>query len=83
MFSQFLFCFLICRFIEVDGSGFDKVRRTEIGKKHFKLTHFEEVNIISFLEKSIDHAILVGNSIETSCFFVTILMSLFCSYCCD
>ncbi|XP_020099020.1 dolichyl-diphosphooligosaccharide--protein glycosyltransferase subunit STT3A isoform X1 [Ananas comosus] len=30
------------RFIEADGSGFDKVRRTEIGKKHFKLTHFEE-----------------------------------------
>ncbi|KAK4283858.1 hypothetical protein QN277_000762 [Acacia crassicarpa] len=31
------------RFVETDGQGFDKVRRTEIGKKHFKLTHFEEV----------------------------------------
>ncbi|CAI0425553.1 unnamed protein product [Linum tenue] len=31
------------RFVETDGKGFDRVRRTEIGKKHFKLTHFEEV----------------------------------------
>eukprot|EP00252_Welwitschia_mirabilis_P026501 TRINITY_DN8716_c0_g2_i1.p1 TRINITY_DN8716_c0_g2~~TRINITY_DN8716_c0_g2_i1.p1 ORF type:complete len:222 (+),score=41.46 TRINITY_DN8716_c0_g2_i1:97-666(+) len=31
------------RFVDVDPSGFDRVRRTEIGKKHFKLTHFEEV----------------------------------------
>lgn len=31
------------RFVETDGQGFDRVRRTEIGKKHFKLTHFEEV----------------------------------------
>ncbi|KAF8400873.1 hypothetical protein HHK36_014176 [Tetracentron sinense] len=31
------------RFVEVDGKGFDRVRRTEIGKKYFKLTHFEEV----------------------------------------
>jgi len=32
------------RFVETDGGkGFDKVRRTEIGKKNFKLTHFEEV----------------------------------------
>ncbi|KAL5976806.1 Dolichyl-diphosphooligosaccharide--protein glycosyltransferase subunit stt3a [Asimina triloba] len=30
------------RFVETDGKGFDRVRRTEIGKKHFKLTHFEE-----------------------------------------
>jgi dolichyl-diphosphooligosaccharide--protein glycosyltransferase len=31
-------------FTEADaGRGFDRVRRTEIGKKHFKLTHFEEV----------------------------------------
>ncbi|RWW76813.1 hypothetical protein BHE74_00015066, partial [Ensete ventricosum] len=30
-------------FVETDGKGFDRVRRTEIGKKHFKLTHFEEV----------------------------------------
>lgn len=80
MFPQFLFCFLICRFIEADGSGFDKVRRTEIGKKHFKLTHFEEVNIISFLKKSIDHAILVGNPIETSCLFFYYFNGLFCSY---
>ncbi|CAI0628680.1 unnamed protein product [Linum tenue] len=28
---------------KTDGKGFDRVRRTEIGKKHFKLTHFEEV----------------------------------------
>ncbi|CAI5463171.1 unnamed protein product [Closterium sp. Yama58-4] len=31
------------RFAEVDGRGFDRVRRTEIGKKNIKLTHFEEV----------------------------------------
>ncbi|XP_009775565.1 dolichyl-diphosphooligosaccharide--protein glycosyltransferase subunit STT3A [Nicotiana tabacum] len=31
------------RFVETDGKGFDRVRRTEIGKKHFKLTHFDEV----------------------------------------
>ncbi|XP_048228089.1 dolichyl-diphosphooligosaccharide--protein glycosyltransferase subunit STT3A isoform X1 [Ricinus communis] len=31
------------RFVETDGKGFDRVRRTEIGKKYFKLTHFEEV----------------------------------------
>ncbi|XP_038700903.1 dolichyl-diphosphooligosaccharide--protein glycosyltransferase subunit STT3A-like isoform X1 [Tripterygium wilfordii] len=31
------------RFVETDGRGFDKVRQTEIGKKYFKLTHFEEV----------------------------------------
>ncbi|CAK9155139.1 unnamed protein product [Ilex paraguariensis] len=31
------------RFVETDGKGFDRVRGTEIGKKHFKLTHFEEV----------------------------------------
>jgi hypothetical protein len=29
--------------VETDGKGFDKVRGYEIGKKHFKLTHFEEV----------------------------------------
>lgn len=32
------------RFVETDGKAFDRVRRTEIGKKHFKLTHFEEVS---------------------------------------
>jgi dolichyl-diphosphooligosaccharide--protein glycosyltransferase len=33
------------RFAEasMDGKGYDRVRRTEIGRKHFKLTHFEEV----------------------------------------
>ncbi|KAL3625442.1 Dolichyl-diphosphooligosaccharide--protein glycosyltransferase subunit stt3a [Castilleja foliolosa] len=32
------------RFVETDGGrGFDRVRNTEIGKKYFKLTHFEEV----------------------------------------
>ncbi|KAK1267131.1 Dolichyl-diphosphooligosaccharide--protein glycosyltransferase subunit STT3A [Acorus gramineus] len=31
------------RFVETDGKGFDRVRRTEIGKKYIKLTHFEEV----------------------------------------
>ncbi|CAK7337467.1 unnamed protein product [Dovyalis caffra] len=30
-------------FVDTDGKGFDRVRRTEIGKKYFKLTHFEEV----------------------------------------
>ncbi|KAG2718378.1 hypothetical protein I3760_03G217100 [Carya illinoinensis] len=32
------------RFVETDGKAFDRVRRTEIGKKYFKLTHFEEVS---------------------------------------
>ena len=33
------------RFAEssMDGKGYDRVRRVEIGKKNFKLTHFEEV----------------------------------------
>ncbi|PPS06561.1 hypothetical protein GOBAR_AA14108 [Gossypium barbadense] len=31
------------RFVETDGKAYDRVRRTEIGKKYFKLTHFEEV----------------------------------------
>ncbi|XP_060212011.1 dolichyl-diphosphooligosaccharide--protein glycosyltransferase subunit STT3A-like [Lycium barbarum] len=31
------------RFVEIDGKGFDRVRQTEIGKKYFKLAHFEEV----------------------------------------
>eukprot|EP00245_Coleochaete_scutata_P013789 TRINITY_DN5711_c1_g3_i1.p1 TRINITY_DN5711_c1_g3~~TRINITY_DN5711_c1_g3_i1.p1 ORF type:complete len:777 (-),score=168.48 TRINITY_DN5711_c1_g3_i1:459-2789(-) len=32
------------RFAELTGGGgFDRVRQTEIGKKYFKLTHFEEV----------------------------------------
>jgi dolichyl-diphosphooligosaccharide--protein glycosyltransferase len=35
---------LYYRFVETDGKAFDRVRRTEIGKKYFKLTHFEEVN---------------------------------------
>ncbi|TVU35136.1 hypothetical protein EJB05_17007 [Eragrostis curvula] len=30
-------------FVETDGTGFDRARGYEIGKKHFKLTHFEEV----------------------------------------
>ncbi|KAL7239950.1 hypothetical protein ACSBR2_005752 [Camellia fascicularis] len=30
------------RFVEIDGKGFDRVRQTEIGKKHFKVSHFEE-----------------------------------------
>ncbi|PRQ46668.1 putative dolichyl-diphosphooligosaccharide--protein glycotransferase [Rosa chinensis] len=29
------------RFVDTDGKGFDRVRRTEIGKKHFKLTHLK------------------------------------------
>ncbi|KAJ6295929.1 hypothetical protein OIU78_023871 [Salix suchowensis] len=29
-------------FVETDGKAFDRVRQTEIGKKYFKLTHFEE-----------------------------------------
>jgi hypothetical protein len=37
---------LLCyRFVETDGKAFDRVRRTEIGKKYFKLTHFEEVRL--------------------------------------
>ncbi|KAG2279949.1 hypothetical protein Bca4012_048188 [Brassica carinata] len=34
---------LSCKFVETDGKGYDWVRRTEIVKKNFKLTHFEEV----------------------------------------
>ncbi|MED6124128.1 Dolichyl-diphosphooligosaccharide--protein glycosyltransferase subunit stt3a [Stylosanthes scabra] len=30
-------------YLRDDGKAFDRVRRTEIGKKYFKLTHFEEV----------------------------------------
>ncbi|XP_010254009.1 PREDICTED: dolichyl-diphosphooligosaccharide--protein glycosyltransferase subunit STT3A-like [Nelumbo nucifera] len=30
------------RFVETDGKGFDRVRGTEIGKKYFELSHFEE-----------------------------------------
>jgi len=40
---QFLHVLLEFRFVETDGRGFDRVRRTEIGKKYFKLSHFEEV----------------------------------------
>lgn len=41
-------CTLLCsRFVETDGKAFDRVRRTEIGKKYFKLTHFEEVRLFS------------------------------------
>jgi dolichyl-diphosphooligosaccharide--protein glycosyltransferase len=36
---------LYYRFVETDGKAFDRVRRTEIGKKYFKLTHFEEVSL--------------------------------------
>ncbi|GMJ15689.1 staurosporin and temperature sensitive 3-like A [Hibiscus trionum] len=31
------------RFVETDGKAYDRVRRTEIGKKYFKLSHFDEV----------------------------------------
>lgn len=34
--------------METDGKAFDRVRRTEIGKKYFKLTHFEEVRYLKF-----------------------------------
>lgn len=45
--SVFLFFFRF-RFVETDGKGYDRVRRTEIGKKNFKLTHFEEVSFKFF-----------------------------------
>lgn len=35
------------RFVETDGRGFDRVRNVEIGKKYFKLTHFEEVGSLA------------------------------------
>lgn len=44
--AQFLMFF--SRFVETDGKGYDRVRRTEIGKKNFKLTHFEEVRFKFF-----------------------------------
>ncbi|KAI9128939.1 hypothetical protein K1719_000422 [Acacia pycnantha] len=43
MLNSLMYKLCYYRFVETDGKGFDKVRRTEIGKKHFKLTHFEEV----------------------------------------
>lgn len=36
-------CIHIYRFVETEEKGYDIVRHTEIGQKHFKLTHFEEV----------------------------------------
>lgn len=44
-FSQYLIFVSGDRFAEasMDGKGYDRVRRTEIGRKNFKLTHFEEV----------------------------------------
>jgi hypothetical protein len=40
--------YFLGRFAEasMDGKGYDRVRRTEIGKKNFKLTHFEEVCLV-------------------------------------
>lgn len=49
---------LCCRFVETDGKGYDRVRRTEIGKKHFKLTHFEEVSMTSYFAENSIHASL-------------------------
>ncbi|MQM03921.1 hypothetical protein Taro_036711 [Colocasia esculenta] len=46
------------RFVETDGKGFDRVRRTEIGKKHFKLTHFEEHFFNDILVVATGHAAL-------------------------
>ncbi|KAK3006807.1 hypothetical protein RJ639_015768 [Escallonia herrerae] len=37
------------RFVQTDGKAFDRERRTEIGRKYFKLTHFEEVRLTSLL----------------------------------
>ncbi|MQM13138.1 hypothetical protein Taro_046059 [Colocasia esculenta] len=45
-------------FVETDGKGFDRVRRTEIGKKHFKLTHFEEYFFNDILVVATGHAAL-------------------------
>lgn len=42
MLNSLMYKLCYYRFVETDGKGFDRVRRTEIGKKHFKLTHFEE-----------------------------------------
>ncbi|WVZ68859.1 hypothetical protein U9M48_017741, partial [Paspalum notatum var. saurae] len=43
MLNSLMYKLCYYRFVETDGKGFDRVRRYEIGKKHFKLTHFEEV----------------------------------------
>ncbi|KAL8153002.1 hypothetical protein V2J09_010762 [Rumex salicifolius] len=43
MLNSLMYKLCYYRFVETDGKAFDRVRRTEIGKKHFKLTHFEEV----------------------------------------
>ncbi|KAK1667139.1 hypothetical protein QYE76_055298 [Lolium multiflorum] len=43
MLSCLMYKLCYYRFVETDGKGFDRARRYEIGRKHFKLTHFEEV----------------------------------------
>ncbi|KAB2618476.1 dolichyl-diphosphooligosaccharide--protein glycosyltransferase subunit STT3A [Pyrus ussuriensis x Pyrus communis] len=43
MLNSLMYKLCYYRFVDTDGKGFDRVRRTEIGKKYFKLTHFEEV----------------------------------------
>ncbi|CAM0954523.1 unnamed protein product [Alopecurus aequalis] len=43
MLNSLMYKLCYYRFVETDGKGFDRVRGYEIGKKHFKLTHFEEV----------------------------------------
>ena len=40
--------------METDGKAFDRVRRTEIGKKYFKLTHFEEVRYLKIYQFSVE-----------------------------
>ncbi|XP_074273766.1 dolichyl-diphosphooligosaccharide--protein glycosyltransferase subunit STT3A [Silene latifolia] len=42
MLNSLMYKLCYYRFVETDGKGYDRVRRTEIGKKYFKLTHFEE-----------------------------------------
>lgn len=47
--------------METDGKGFDRVRQTEIGKKYFKLSHFEEVNDKIFPRGKNNLLILIEN----------------------
>jgi hypothetical protein len=60
----------------MDGKGYDRVRRTEIGKKNFKLTHFEEVcevKVLVYHPKTIDleiglpKCVIIASKLHLSC----------------
>lgn len=55
--------------METDGKAFDRVRRTEIGKKYFKLTHFEEVRYLKFFKFLVEVC-----AFEVSCDIFSLLL---------